>query len=343
MGSSARARLALVFGGAVLAACGGTGDPAPHPATATQTVEPLPDPVPEVIEVAAAVPGPLSLDASLAALAREDYVAARQGFLALARSGNAEAQFRLAMMLGYGMGGPRSDTYAKGWLAKAADQGHVEAQTMWSGMVFWSDEAATEDELSTALEWVRRAATQGDQNAMATLALLYANDNRFRDPAEAARWNDQLDILDAIAEARARNNTEIAKIEQRLGEIDQELQVIDAAAALPRGPEPSEADMRSAFEYAMHGGGDPGAAQMNNGIANGALSIKQFQKDRCEPANDADGYWCWYVIEAGLTMQANDGGGVQWNGILDALLVPERGSGRFAYDTARQHWVRFEQ
>lgn len=365
MQSRAIATFALLLSGALLAACGGrTGDPAPQPQTAAQAQskapapEPasVPEPVTDMTDITdvtdwpdpgEAGPVPLSLEASLAALERGDDVAARAGFQALAQQGDAEARYQLAQMLADGRGGPKSEADAVAWLRKAADQGHENADYLWGAMVFWREPPATVEERSLGLAAIRRAAARNDRNAMAALALLYANDSQFRDPVEAAHWNDELEMWDVIADVRARNDAAITAGEKRMAEIDERLRQLDAikranhAAALQaRGPEPSEADMRAALEYAMYA--TDGKTDIDNGVASGALSIKQFQKLGCEPAEGADGYYCEYLIEAALQMQANDGG-VNWNGLLDAMLVPENAAGRFVYDTALQRWVRFDE
>lgn len=170
----------------------------------------------------------------------------------------------------------------------------------------------------------------------------------WTDSAEAAaQWNDETEKGDVRADALARNEAEIAAGEQRLAEIDERLRQLDAAerasnavAVKLRGPEPSEADMRAALEYAMYASN--GETRIDNGVARSVLSIKQFQKQGCMPAEAADGYYCEYLIEAAMELQANDGGGVDWNDFLDAMLVPENASGRFVYDTSLQRWVRFD-
>lgn len=354
MRSRVIATFALLLSGTLLAACGRTGDPAPQQQTVAQLPAPVPEPVTDITDVtdwpdpAEAGPAPLSLEASLAALERGDHVAARTGFQALAQQGDAEARYQLGQMLADGRGGPKSEADAVAWLRKAADQGHENADYLWGAMVLWREPPATVEERSLGLAAIRRAAARNDRNAMAALTLVYANDSQFRDPVEAAHWNDELEKGDVIADARARNDAAIAAGEQRMAEIDERLRKLDAikranhAAALQnRGPEPSEADMRAALEYAMYA--TDGKTNIDNGVASGVLSIKRFQKHGCEPAEGADGYYCEYLIEAGLEMQANDGGGVNWNGLLAAMLVPENAAGRFVYDTARQRWVRFDE
>jgi hypothetical protein len=358
MQSRAIATFALLLSGALLAACGRTGDPVPQQQTVAQPKASAPAPTPEpvtdmtdmtdVTHMGDVGPVPLSLEASLAALERGDDVAARTGFQALAQQGDAEARYQLGQMLADGRGGPKSEADAVAWLRKAADQGHENADYLWGAMVLWREPPATAEERSLGLAAIRRAAARNDRNAMAALTLVYANDSQFRDPVEAAYWNDELEKWDVIADVRARNEAAIAAGEQRMAEIDERLRQLDAAerannaaAVQARGPEPSEADMRAALEYAMYASN--GDTEIDNGVASGVLSIKQFQKHGCVPAEGADGYYCEYLIEAALEMQANDGGGVNWNDLLDVMLVPENASGRFVYDTALQRWVRFDE
>jgi hypothetical protein len=73
------------------------------------------------------------------------------------------------------------------WYLKAANHGHVAAQTNL-GARFASGSGVAAD-LTQAVQWFRRAAEKGDPSAQFNLGVLYANGQGVaQDPAEAYVW-----------------------------------------------------------------------------------------------------------------------------------------------------------
>jgi TPR repeat protein len=81
----------------------------------------------------------------------------------LAESGNADAQFTLAMQCNFAPGDERSGIEAAGWFRRAADQGHALAQFNL-GVMYSNGEGVNVDE-SEAGRWFHRAAERGDPGA----------------------------------------------------------------------------------------------------------------------------------------------------------------------------------
>ena len=70
-----------------------------------------------------------NLDMGLAALFQEDYAEARRLLTPVAEAGDAEAQYQLGVMFESGRGVARDYRQAAEWYRRAAEQGHVFAQT----------------------------------------------------------------------------------------------------------------------------------------------------------------------------------------------------------------------
>ena len=90
-----------------------------------------------------------------------------------AETGDAEAQFNLALM--YNNGIPeqlqKNDREAAKWYRKAAEQGHVEAQFNL-GLMYDKGEGVRQD-FKEAAKWFRKAAEQGHASAQYNLGVMY--------------------------------------------------------------------------------------------------------------------------------------------------------------------------
>lgn len=105
-----------------------------------------------------------ALEDGRAASIRLDWEAAKILLRPVAEQGVAEAQFDLAMAVhGAGSGGDKAEQEAMKWMAKAARQGHTEAQYFYGGML--SQQATTPAQIQEAISWLERAAAQGNDNA----------------------------------------------------------------------------------------------------------------------------------------------------------------------------------
>ena len=69
-----------------------------------------------------------------------------------------------------GCGVDKNDSTAVEWYRKAAEQGHDDAQFRLGTM--YEDGWGVDKNISTALEWYRKAAEQGDDDAQESVSLL---------------------------------------------------------------------------------------------------------------------------------------------------------------------------
>lgn len=101
-----------------------------------------------------------SVRAGIEAWQRADYASAAAIWRPLAEKGDADAEFNLGQAYRLGRGVPLSLSMAKGWFQKAADAGHLDAETTL-GLLLFQNGDQTE-----GLKWLRRAAEQGEPRAL---------------------------------------------------------------------------------------------------------------------------------------------------------------------------------
>ncbi len=118
----------------------------------------------------AATAGPLEDGA--AAYEAGDYARARTLWEPLARQGDADAQFNLALLYMNGKGVEKNDRKALLLFLEAARQGHAEAQYN-AGLLFYTGRGIARS-TRDALLWWRRAADQGLAAAKYNLGIMYA-------------------------------------------------------------------------------------------------------------------------------------------------------------------------
>jgi uncharacterized protein len=113
--------------------------------------------------VVALISAPLSaqtVKAGIAAWQKADYAAAVAIWRPLAQRGDADAEFNLGQAYRLGRGVPLNLPMAKSWFEKAADAGHLDAQTTLGLLLFQNGDHAE------GLKWLRRAADQGEARAL---------------------------------------------------------------------------------------------------------------------------------------------------------------------------------
>ena len=115
---------------------------------------------------------------------RGDYAAAFREWLPAAETGNAEAQFNIAVMFQKGRGVPADSAEALRWYRRAAWHGHADAQNNLGGMLS-RGEGIPEDYVHAHM-WFSLAAAQGKQSAQRNLDTL-APKMRAREIAQAER------------------------------------------------------------------------------------------------------------------------------------------------------------
>ena len=91
--------------------------------------------------------------------------------IARAESGDADAQYGLAVDYRAGIGLAKDAGKSAKWCRKAAEQGHVEAQ--WQLAVIYQNGEGVEKDLKEAVKWYRKAADQGFASAQNLLRFMY--------------------------------------------------------------------------------------------------------------------------------------------------------------------------
>jgi TPR repeat protein len=105
-----------------------------------------------------------------------------------ARSGDAEAQFKLGVACDNGEGVKRDPVAAANWYRFAAEQGHGLAQ-LHLGLMLNSGDTALERDDADAARWYLKAAEQGLADAQFNLALMHYNAEGIEQDDHAAfQW-----------------------------------------------------------------------------------------------------------------------------------------------------------
>ncbi|MGN6155773.1 MAG: SPOR domain-containing protein [Sphingomicrobium sp.] len=111
---------------------------------------------------------------------RSDYAQAIAIWRPLAANGDADAAFNLGQAYRLGRGVPVNLAAAKTWLEKAANAGHLDAQTTLGLLLFDSGNH------SAGIQWLKKAAERGEPRAMLVYGTaLFNGDSVTRDPLMA--------------------------------------------------------------------------------------------------------------------------------------------------------------
>ncbi|WP_246604736.1 SPOR domain-containing protein [Aquisediminimonas sediminicola] len=105
-----------------------------------------------------------------------DYPTAVAEWREPAKAGDADAQFNLGQAYKLGRGVPLDLKIAEGWYAKAARQGHQQAEVNYGLVLFQNDDR------ESALPWIAKSAQRGDPRAQYVYATaLFNGDNVGKD------------------------------------------------------------------------------------------------------------------------------------------------------------------
>lgn len=128
--------------------------------------------------VATAAPlGAQSVRAGIDAWQRADYSGAVAIWRPLAEKGDADAQFNLGQAYRLGRGVPVNLAAAKTWFERAANQGHLDAETTLGLLLFQNGDRAQ------GLKWLKKAADQGEPRALLVYGTALVNgDSVTQDP-----------------------------------------------------------------------------------------------------------------------------------------------------------------
>jgi TPR repeat protein len=101
-----------------------------------------------------------SVKAGIDAWQRADYSAAVTIWRPLAEKGDADAAFNLGQAYRLGRGVPINLAASKAWFERAANKGHIDAQTTLGLLLFQNGDQAA------GLKWLKAAAEQGEPRAL---------------------------------------------------------------------------------------------------------------------------------------------------------------------------------
>jgi len=118
-----------------------------------------------------------SVKAGIEAWQKADYSAAVAIWRPLAEKGDADAQFNLGQAYRLGRGVPINLAAAQSWFERAADKGHIDAQTTLGLLLFQNGNH------TGGLRWLKAASDQGEPRAMLVYGTaLYNGDGVPQDP-----------------------------------------------------------------------------------------------------------------------------------------------------------------
>jgi len=210
-----------------------------------------------------------SVRAGIDAWQKSDYAGAVAIWRPLAEKGDPDAEFNLGQAYRLGRGVPINLAAAKTWFERAANQGHVDAETTLGLLLFQNGDQAE------GLKWLKKAADQGEPRALLVYGTALVNgDSVTQDPVlgyayvsraaaqglePAKQTLDQLDQLLPIADrkrgvAMARELAKTAPAPKSTKEVP-----LEAAAAKPAQPAPKPAPKHVAS--AAHGPAKPATSE----------------------------------------------------------------------------------
>lgn len=156
-----------------------------------------------------------SVKAGIEAWQRSDYAGAVAIWRPLAEKGDADAEFNLGQAYRLGRGVPTNLAAAKTWFERAAQQGHLDAETTLGLLLFQNQDQ------SEGLKWLKKAAAQGEPRALLVYGTALVNgDSVTQDPV----------LGYAYVSRAAAQGLEPAK--QTLDQLDQLLSVADRKRGL---------------------------------------------------------------------------------------------------------------
>ena len=151
-----------------------------------------------------------SVKAGIDAWQRADFARAVAIWRPLAERGDADAEFNLGQAYRLGRGVPTNLAAAKTWFERAANQGHVDAETTLGLLLFQNGDQ------SDGLSWLKKAAQQGEPRALLVYGTALVNgDSVTQDPVLGYAY---------VSRAAAQG---LGPARQTLSQLDQLLPIAD--------------------------------------------------------------------------------------------------------------------
>jgi cell division septation protein DedD len=213
---------------------------------------------------------------------RADYSGAVAVWRPLAETGDADAQFNLGQAYRLGRGVPTNLAAAKTWFERAANQGHIDAETTLGLLLFQNNDQAE------GLKWLKKASDKGEARAMLVYGTALVNgDSVTQDPVlgyayvsrsaaqglEPARQTlAQLDEL--LPAAERKRGVELAR--QLAGNAPPPAKSASTVSAKPK-PAP-KAPARTAAAAAAPAKPSPAPAAARSASGNWRIQLGAFSK-----------------------------------------------------------------
>src|SRR5690242_10364021 len=177
-----------------------------------------------------------SVKAGIDAWQRSDYSGAVAIWRPLAEKGDADAEFNLGQTYRLGRGVPTNLAAAKTWFERAANQGHVDAETTLGLLLFQNGEQPE------GLKWLKQAAEQGEPRALLVYGTALVNgDGITQDPILGYAY-----VSRAAAQGLEPAKQTLAQLDKLMPLEDRKKAVVLAREKAKAAPPPSSAPQKPA-------------------------------------------------------------------------------------------------
>ena len=128
----------------------------------------------------------MELESGIAAFETKNFAHAIKLLSPIAEEGNADAMYRMAIMLQNGLGCVADEKKAFRYMGDAATKGLPLAQHAY-GFMFFEGEC-TEKDINQSIEWFTKAAEQGLAGSATTQAMIFEEGNMVPQDLEKAKF-----------------------------------------------------------------------------------------------------------------------------------------------------------